>query len=388
MKWSPQQNAALDTVGHWHSECMAEIRDGARLSQPVMRVFGYAGTGKTTLAKHFAGLIDGETVYCAFTGKAAMVMRKSGCQGAQTLHSLIYNVAQDEKTGRVRFDWNEDSAASEAALIVVDECSMVDAEIGQDLLRYNRPVLVLGDPAQLPPVKSRRDEETGLGAGFFTDQEPDVMLTEIHRQAAENPIIRLATDVREGRDLRYGKFGSSLIVRRSDISSEDVLAADQILVGKNQTRHLCNRRIRELKLRKGYMPEPEDRVVCLKNNRNTGIFNGGLFRVIEVDQRDSRMQAENRMKMEVQSLDFTTANTIKVECRMECWTGGLQGVDWRDKKGTDEFDYGFAMTVHKAQGSQWDNVMLFDESRVFRDEWRKHLYTGITRAAERITIVM
>ncbi len=388
MKWSPQQADALDQVAYWHKMCMSEIEHGREMRQPILRVFGYAGTGKTTLARHFAGQIDGDTVYAAFTGKAAMVMRKSGCKGAQTLHSLIYNINQDSNTGRVKFEWNADGEASKAAIIVVDECSMVDHELGSDLLRYNRPILVLGDPAQLPPVKSRKDEANGTGAGFFTDQQPDVMLTEIHRQAAESPIIRLATQVREGGTLSYGEYGTSLICGRGDISSEDVLAADQILVGKNDTRHLYNRRIRELKLRKGYMPEPEDRIVCLKNNRNTGIFNGGLFRVIEVDERNSRMESENRMKMEIQSLDFSTNNTIEVECRMECWTGGLKDVDWRDKKGSDEFDYGYAMTVHKSQGSQWDNVMLFDQSRVFRDEWRKHLYTALTRAADRITVVM
>ena len=388
MKWSPQQNAALDTVSQWHKMCMAEIKAGSELSQPVMRVFGYAGTGKTTLAKHFAKQIDGDTVYAAFTGKAAMVMRKSGCKNAKTLHSLIYNINQDSNTGRVRFEWNKDGEASKAAVIVVDECSMVDHELGANLLRYNRPILVFGDPAQLPPVKSRKDDANGTGAGFFTNHQPDVMLTEIHRQAAESPIIRLATKVREGGLLSYGEYGTSLICGRGDISSEDVLAADQILVGKNDTRHLYNRRIRELKLRKGYMPEPEDRIVCLKNNRSTGIFNGGLFRVIEVDERDESMKSENRMKMEIQSLDFSTNNTIEVECRMECWTGGLKDVDWRDKKGSDEFDYGYAMTVHKSQGSQWDNVMLFDQSRAFRDDWRKHLYTALTRAADRITVVI
>ena len=58
---------------------------------------------------------------------------------------------------------------------------MVDEDLGRDLLSFGKPVLVLGDPAQLPPVK---------GGGFFTEAEPDVMLTEVHRQAADNPIIR------------------------------------------------------------------------------------------------------------------------------------------------------------------------------------------------------
>lgn len=380
MKFSPQQLVGLDEVAQWHQQCMYEIRAGLPLSKPIYRLFGYAGTGKTTLAKHLAAQIDGETVYCSLTGKAALVMSNNGCHGARTIHSIMYKVKQD-RNGGVKFIWNDESPMAKASLIIADEVSMVGQKEGEDMLRYNTPILALGDPAQLPPVQNRE------GAGFFTEQEPDVMLTEIHRQAAENPIIRLATDVREGRQLEYGQYGNSLICGPGDISSEDVLAADQILVGTNAKRHAYNRRIRELKLCKGFLPEPDDRVICLKNNAKTGIFNGGLFRVVRVDERDAKMRSIDRMKMEVQSLDFETDSTINVECRMECWTGGIEQVEWRDKRGSDEFDYGYAMTVHKAQGSQWDNVMLFDDSRVFKENWRKHLYTALTRAAERITVV-
>jgi exodeoxyribonuclease V len=381
MKFSPQQVAGLDEVAAWHRQCMHELQQGHTLSRPIFRFFGYAGTGKTTLAKHFASQIDGETVYCAFTGKAALVMSNNGCHGASTIHSLMYHVKEDRKEGGVRFIWNEESDMAKASLIVCDEVSMVGTEVGEDMLRYNTPILALGDPAQLPPV------DNGKGGGFFTAQRPDAMLTEIHRQAAENPIIRMATDVREGRPLQYGQYGTSLVCRPRDISPEDVLAADQVLVGTNAKRQSYNRRIRELKLRRGNMPEPEDRIICLRNNSKTGIFNGGLFRVIEVDKRTPAMKATNRMTMEVQSLDFVS-HTLHVECRMECWNGGIEAVDWRDKKGSDEFDYGYAMTVHKAQGSQWENVMLFDDSRVFKDMWQNHLYTALTRASDRITVVL
>lgn len=368
MEWSPQQRAALDGVAAWHESG----------SDQICRVFGYAGTGKTTLARHFASQIDGETVYAAFTGKAAMVMRKNGCTDANTIHSSIYATRQDENTGAVKFVLDRNSAVSDAALVVVDECSMVDEDLGRDLMSFGKPILVLGDPAQLPPVK---------GGGFFTDHEPDHMLTEIHRQAESNPIVRLASDVREGRDLEYGEYGSSRILRRDEISAELITGADQVLVGKNLTRHLYNKRMRELEGRINCMPEPGDRLVCLRNNRSNGLFNGGLFTVAEVRDRPTGAIADNTIKLDVLSEDFEGQAAITVDVREEFFSGGHENIDWRELRGTDQFNYGYALTVHKAQGSQWNNVVLFDESNAFRSEWRRWLYTGITRAAETITIV-
>src|SRR4029453_17373579 len=110
---------------------------------------------------------------------------------------------------------------------VIDECSMVDAELGRDLLSFDCPLLVLGDPAQLPPV---------AGGGFFTEAEPDAMLTEVHRQARGDPIVRLSMEIRAGRSLAPGQYGESAIVTRATLDRERVLQADQVLVGRNVTR--------------------------------------------------------------------------------------------------------------------------------------------------------
>ena len=180
MEWTPEQDRALKAVDRWLSKGDAQ----------VFRLFGYAGAGKTTLARHFAEHVGGEVAFAAFTGKAAHVMRAKGCVGATTIHSLIYRPDTDDDGAEApSFTLRRDAPASKADLIVIDECSMVDEELGRDLLSFGAPVLVLGDPAQLPPVK---------GGGFFTDADPDFMLTEIHRQAADNPIIRLSMNIREG----------------------------------------------------------------------------------------------------------------------------------------------------------------------------------------------
>ena len=171
----------------------------------IFRLFGYAGTGKTTLARHVAEGVDGKVLYAAFTGKAAQVMRNKGCAGASTIHSLIYKALESEAE-QPSFELWADAPAAKAKLIVIDECSMVDADLGRDLMSFGVPLLVLGDPAQLPPVS---------GGGFFTNAAPDVMLSEVHRQAQDDPIVRLSMQVRAGRGLEPGQYGVSAVVRRA-----------------------------------------------------------------------------------------------------------------------------------------------------------------------------
>jgi exodeoxyribonuclease V len=196
-QFTSHQDAALKSVADWLKE-----KPGAR-SRKIFRLFGYAGTGKTTLARHIAENIDGKVHFAAFTGKAALVMRSKGCAGATTIHSLIYRARESGEEIPDFVLW-DDAPASKAKLIVIDECSMVDAELGRDLMSFDVPVLVLGDPAQLPPIQ---------GGGFFTDAEPDAMLTEVHRQARDNPIVRLSMDIRGGRSLEPGDYGETTSIR-------------------------------------------------------------------------------------------------------------------------------------------------------------------------------
>ena len=371
---SPQQREAVDAVAAWHRSCMASINGNRRMSQQIMRVFGYAGTGKTTTARHFAAQVNGSVLYAAYTGKAALMMQKSGCAGASTIHSLIYRVDEDDY-GRHSFRLNRDSDAKDADLIVIDECSMVDEELARDLLSFRRPILVLGDPAQLPPVK---------GAGFFTSAEPDVMLTEIHRQAADNPIIQLATAAREGREIRPGTYGHSRVVERGTLSAEEVARADQVLVGLNRTRTSFNRRIRQSLGRgaAGALPEAGDKLVCLRNDKDKGILNGGLFTAVTTQPKG------DEVGLMVASEDFPDRDPVDVSVRREFFIGGVEDLSKEDLRGTQQFDFGYALTVHKAQGSQWGRVIAYDESSTFRSDAKRWLYTAITRAADRLTLVV
>lgn len=360
MKWSPEQDAALKAVDQW-------LKMGDR---QVFRLFGYAGAGKTTLARHLAEGAGGEVAFAAFTGKAAHVMRQKGCEGATTIHSLIYRPADEDEEGALVFAIRRDAPAASADLIIIDECSMVDEELGRDLLSFGKPVLVLGDPAQLPPVK---------GGGFFTEAEPDFMLTEIHRQAADNPIIRLSMDIREGREPSAEGEGLRLISRK-DITPEEILAADQVLVGTNRTRKRFNDRIRELKGHTDPTPEAGEKLVCLRNNKKKGLLNGGIWTVTL-----RKAPRGGLTRMVVAPEDGGKQATISVPRGF--FTDGAESVPFTQRRGADEFDYGYALTVHKAQGSQWDDVVLFDESYAFRETAARWLYTGVTRAAERLTLV-
>ena len=409
MKFSPEQDRALVAVNEW-------LRNG---DTQVFHLFGYAGTGKTTLAKHIAQGVEGDVLIGAYTGKAAYVLRTKGCENASTIHSMIYHsrdksrahlvdlelaleglIAELEEAGlkaefiddhpKVRglrneikteadnadqplFILNMESAVRDAALVIIDECSMIDSQMGSDLLSFRTPVLVLGDPAQLPPIG---------GGGYFTeDVRPNVMLEGIHRQAAESPIIRLATHARNKEPLPIGVFGDcEVIAKGNKLDPERVLSFDQILVGKNVTRHGTNDRIRYLRGITDPYPIIGDRLVCLRNNSELGLLNGAIFEVADVDG-----VLDQKVWMTIHPEDSMAC--LEVGAHVHHFIGIESELGWYEKRDAQEFGYGYALTVHKAQGSQWSSVCVFDESFCFRkDRWR-WLYTGITRAAENLTVV-
>jgi len=359
--WSPQQDEALKKVSAWLKD-----KNGPQ----VFRLFGWAGTGKSTLAQHLAQGVK-SVKYAAFTGKAALVMRKNGCKGASTIHSLIYSLVSDQE-GEPKFALDPESEAITADLIVIDEVSMVDEALGRDLLSFGTKVLVLGDPFQLPPVQ---------GAGFFTAAEPDMMLTEIHRQAEDNPIIRLSMDIREGGDLDYGRYGESKVIARDQVEREEVLEADQVLVGRNKTRLHYNDRLRELKGLPVHEPVVGDRLVCLRNNPVKKLLNGQIWTIAEVKKRGAGYA------MQLDPDDPASKAKAKVRTHAAFFSGEEDTLSWPERRQFDEFTFGYCLTVHKAQGSQWEKVYLFDESFVFREDRQRWLYTAVTRASEAITVV-
>src|ERR1700730_5457921 len=235
--FSPQQDAALTAVASW-----LKAKPGQGGTPPLFRLFGYAGTGKTTLARHLAQDVEGKVLFADFTGKAALVMRRKGCEGASTIHSLIYRPIERESETPT-FELWDDAPVAGAKLIVIDECSMVDAELGRDLMSFRVPLLVLGDTAQLPPIQGGGFFTVAppaaspiRGGGLFTVAQADIMLTEVHLQAINDPIVRLSMEIRSGQRLVPGDYGASQVVRRDALDPRRVRDADQGLVGRDGTR--------------------------------------------------------------------------------------------------------------------------------------------------------
>lgn len=398
MRWSPQQSEAIDAVGDW-------LRRG---DSPIFRLFGYAGSGKTTLARTIAENVDGRVAFGAYTGKAAQVLTTKGCP-ARTIHQMIYvpkgkskaNLAamklellelmkrlhtipeaerdrrpdvrglrsrikeEEENMKRMSFQLNLESEIQHARLVIIDECSMVTEQMARDLMHFKTPILVLGDPAQLPPIG---------GGGFFTEATPDIMLTEIHRQARDNPIVDMATRVRQRETLPEGQYGDSAVHPAGTDMAGIARKADQILCGRNKTRAAANRRVRQFLGRTSDLPQTGDRMVCLRNNHQEGLLNGQIWIAAE----DAADAGETYL---LTAYNEDRENDVK---EMAVWS---EEPEWYNRTEAEEFDYGYCLTCHKAQGSQWDHVMVMDESRAFKRNAHRWLYTAITRAAEKVDVV-
>lgn len=397
--WSDQQRKALEDVTDW-------IEGGVG---PFYLLAGYAGTGKTTIARELGKRLGQGVLFAAFTGKAAHVLMKAGVPRAYTIHSLIYQPrdkcgkkllelkkehakllkedpvprsqlkkieeairAENMNLQRPDFTLNTDSIVQFANLVVIDEYSMVNEEMGRDLLSFNCPILALGDPGQLPPVQSKC---------FFTGK-PDTLLTEIHRHAEGNPIIKLSKNVRDGMAIRPGTYGTSRMIYRSSITPEAeghiLLAADQVLCGKNDTRRKLNTRIRGMLGYTSVLPVPGDKLVCLKNNHDEGLLNGQTWYVVSAKEYG---KGRHYLILQLRDEDGNKKSCVAMRAYFD---GKPEEID-RSGRTMNEFDYGYALTVHKAQGSQWPNVALIDEW-TFSDR-EKWLYTGITRAMDSVTIL-
>lgn len=399
-----EQERAIEYIHSWYTSPLPR----------VFRLFGPAGTGKSTLARSVGPMLGlSDVVFGAYTGKAAHVLRRKGVP-ATTIHSAVYHPvdnyevraewreatyalaelqeakimggpgepgpmwhadverltaqieALEATMRRPSFEFNPGSEWADADLIVLDEVSMVNAKMAEDIERFGVPVLVLGDPEQLPPIE---------GGGHYTAAAPDVLLTEVHRQALESPVYRLATQVREGR-------GWSTV----PVSLAAAMEADQILVWKNSTRWNLIHKIRQKLGRPKEWPVPGDRIQCLVNNKDAGLFNGAQFEVLaaaregedwlisvrddEGHERDLIAYPDGFLGLEAEKLGKSTLRAFR----------GARGL----------FTFAQAITAHKSQGSEWDSVYVVDQTHQMwkssEAEKRAWMYTAVSRASERVTL--
>lgn len=375
MNWTAEQERVLRSLAEW-------IEDPS--GKQVTYLAGYAGSGKTTLIVELGR--EAGAIFTSFTAKACLVMAQKGCPTPQTLHSLLYRPSEfrDPETGKrsLEFVRREDSPIADAPLVVVDEASMVDGQLAADLLSYGVKVLAVGDPAQLPPTSS-----TG---GYFTKRTPDHLLTHVHRH--QNGILRLATDVREGRGYSTtpGHYGDDVqVLRLGDLGPDEFAAldqdSDQIIVGTNARRHAMNSLCRGIRGFTSSLPARLDKVVCLRNDHQRGLQNGSLYQV-----RATGRSGAGWVQLTVRS-DDGNGPDLDLVCHDHDFLARedvLEKMPWSEQKLRQRMGYGWSITGHKSQGSQWDRVLVVDESRVFRSDAARWGYTVFTRAAERLVIVM
>lgn len=370
-----------------HDAVLAFVKRG----DTELKVGGYAGTGKTTLVAQIVRTLRKKNkkiriAFCCFTGKAASVLRDKLAavhvlqegDTVGTIHSLIYEPVIER---HIVVDWQLKPAV-ESDLIVVDEASMVSGAIWADLKSYSIPILAVGDHGQLPPI----------GGSINLMEKPDYTLTTIHRQALGNPIIGLSIRARLDGKIQVGEYtGTSegyakKIVEEVEVvvSKTEDLSNTMFLCGYNITRKFVNALVRH---KLGFMdktPMVDETVICLKNNRAAGIFNGMSGQIVAIKPvSDLFYEAEIRMD------DGTlyNGNIIKQQFGAPKTLTEVKGLPPNAVR--DLFDWGYCLTVWKAQGSEADNVVFFEErfSSMTDDDYRRYLYTGITRARKNLLIV-
>lgn len=372
--------------------------------EPYTVISGYAGAGKSTLIKFIISALDvnpiDEVCYVAFTGKAATVLQQKGCPNATTAHKLLYK-AKPMPNGTYKFTAKD--YLGEYKVIVVDEVSMLPRPMWEQLLTHGIYVLACGDPGQLPPVDKDADNHVL--------DNPHVFLDEIMRQAQDSEIIRLSMWVREGKSLSTFpvKKEQVQIISPGELVSGMYDWADQVLCATNQKRNDINTCIRK---QKGYGEEPcvGDKIISLRNHWDDvsalgtqALTNGCIGEIVEYHNSTIYVPYYiSNDPIKYMHTTFTINDTDDMFKMMpidyKALTTGTPALDGkqtyklnRNKNYPDapyDFAYAYAITVWKAQGSEWDKILAFEEGHPFdKEEHQKYLYTAITRAKEKLVMV-
>ena len=368
-------------------------------------IAGYAGTGKSTLVRFIISALDippEQVCYVAYTGKAAQVLRQKGCPNAITAHKLLYK-AIAMPNGKYKFE-PKIALEDDYQIIIVDEVSMLPRSMWLRLLTHRKYVIALGDPFQLPPIDQDSDNHVL--------DNPHIFLDEIMRQASESEIIRLSMHIREGKPLNTFNCSNNqvMIIDKNNVSTGMYNWADQILCATNDTRFEINRQMREIK---GFGPEPEvgDKIISLHNQweflsnskEPSPLTNGTIGTIKLANQRKiylpywinsepitmlyTTMVDENNDTFDYIPIDYKALTTGE-----KALTGPQEFQMRKSNKCPDppfEFSYAYAITTHKAQGSEWKKVLCIEERFPFPStEHARWLYTAATRASEKLVIVM
>jgi len=324
-------------------------------TEQIQILAGPAGSGKSTCLSHLIHDFPNFAV-CAYTGKAANVLRKKGIDEANTIHSTIYQYEENDR-GKLRFRLKPRHKLGVSGFFI-DEASMVSEEIFKDLLSYNLPLVFIGDHAQLEPI----------GSGFNIMHKPDYILEQVHRNAST--IAKFANHIRQGNSPEsFQEFDDSVILKKkTQLKASEGANFDQIICGYNKTRIDWNDRVRRVKRHFRTLHQGE-KLICLKNNRDLGIFNGmqGTVTKIFADGRIHFDNGDEQLKLFINYKQLGSEKLL---------------TESQDDPDTGYFDYGYCITTHKAQGDEWDSVCVIEEKPFRADGWdqKRWAYTAASRA--------
>jgi len=366
-------------------------------------ISGYAGSGKSTLVRFIVEALDvneDDVCYCAFTGKAAEVLRKKGNKNTCTLHKLLYESIPKPNGGFIR----KKKTSIDYKIIIVDEVSMASKTLIDLLFTHDVYVICLGDPGQLPPID--KDEDNHLL------DHPHIFLDEIMRQAQESEIIQLTMKIRNSESIDYYDGKDVKIIPYSQLNTGVLQWGDQILTATNAKRQAINNQMRQLLNYPDY-PVDGDKMICLRNywedfsNNGDPLINGTigiLQNSFQTWRQIPRFIKSNVKKFDILMGDLVISDMddvyLMTEMDRQMIMSGIKCCDWklsyqlgklRPTYGEivpKEFTYAYAITCHKAQGSEWNKVLVLEESFPFdKKEHIQWLYTACTRASEKLVLV-
>lgn len=342
-------------------QAILSIVQGIRRDGKVIQTLGgYAGTGKTTIISYLVDILPNYSV-CAFTGKAANVLRRKGVP-ASTIHSLIYRPEKDS-LGNVTFELKQrDELQCDG--FIVDEASMVSEDIYRDISSFGLPLIFVGDHGQLEPV----------GSDFNLMRNPDYRLETIHRNAGE--ISRFAEWLRKGN--KASRFPTSNdqieFINKWEIEERDLYSSvDQIICAYNRTRVSTNMIIRERLNRSDRLLVQGEKIMCLRNNRKRCIFNGMQGTVIEYRKHryqniiDFDSYGEYFEGIPINPSQFNQEKTLPCDSQDD----------------PSPFDYAYCITAHKSQGDEFNTIMIY-EQYCKRWDHKRWTYTAASRSKEKI----
>lgn len=378
-----EQNQLKDNLHHWFKY--------ETHKKPYYSYSGGPGTGKTTVIKEFIsdlGLSFDEVMTAAYVGKAVLVLLRHGLN-AMTVHSLIYYTYpvaikpnDDSIDQRVKIKLKtklKDTLDEKIKLIIVDEATMINDKMKNELLSFNIPIIFIGDINQLPPV-------FGISSVML---KPDFILTKIMRQAEDDPIVRLCQDILYDREIKYGTYGLSKVVPYYNIDKSLLTDYDIIICNKNKTKEMINDSIRHEVLNiNSLYPVIGDKLICKQNNWDAcvdGIFltNGLIGNVTNIER--NRL-CKGYMVIDFQP-DFMSNAFENLQLDREFITLDAKEKQDYGMSKYNKFDYGYAITSYSCQGSEYDNVLYIDEPFWNKETTKKARYTAVSRAKKSITFV-